>query len=80
MKCPYCGEKGAKVLPNMVSPDRLIHSAMRCPNPECTAYDAITFGYHEKMGNQQKDDYRKILRALRGESDFDLIAIKRAKA
>ena len=79
MKCPYCGEKGAKVLPDMISPERLIHSAIRCRNPECTAYDPITFGYHQKMRDEQKDDYQKVVRAVRGESDFDLLMIKRPK-
>lgn len=74
MKCPYCGEKGAKVLPNIVGPEQLIHSALNCRNPECTAYDSITHGDHPRMSAEAKDTFRKITDAVRKESDFDLIS------
>lgn len=79
MKCPYCGKKGAKVLPAMIGPDRLIHTAISCQTPECTAYDAITHGYHQDMPAEAKDLYERMLRAVRDESDFDPLMIKRAK-
>lgn len=75
MKCPYCGEKGARVLPNMVCSERLIHSALNCRNPECTAYDPITHGGHPKMTAETKDVFQKVIDAMRNESDFDLLSI-----
>ena len=80
MKCPYCGEKGAKVKPNAVCPERLIHAALDCRNPECTAYDPITHGYHRKMLAGKKEEFQRILRAVRNESYFDLIAIHSRRA
>ena len=79
MKCPYCGEKGAKVLPNMVCPERSIHSALNCRNPECTAYDAITHGIHPKMLAETRVVFHKAARAVHSESDFDLITINYPK-
>ena len=76
MKCPYCGEKGAKVLPGMIGPERLIHTAISCRTPACTAYDPITYGYHHDMLVEAKDLFRKVLRAVHHESDFDLITIQ----
>jgi hypothetical protein len=80
MKCPYCGEKGAKVLPNAVCPERLIHSAINCRNPECTAYDPITHGAHPKMLAETKAVLQTVLRAMRSESDFDLTYLKHLRA
>ena len=79
MKCPYCGEKGARVMPRMVCPERLIHSALNCRNPECTAYDPITHGSHPKMRAETREIFQKAARAVLGESDFDLISIKTLK-
>ena len=80
MKCPYRGVKGAKVKPNTVSTERLIHTALDCRNPECTAYDPITHGYHRKMLAGKKEEFKRILRAVRNESDFDPIAYHSRKA
>ena len=79
MKCPYCGEKGVKVLPNMVCPERPIHAALNCGNPECSAYDPIAHGYHDRMPAEKKDILQRVMRAIQEESDFDLIAFKQLK-
>ena len=79
MKCPYCGKKGAKVLPAMIGPERLIHTATSCCNPECTAYDPITHGYHQDMPAEAKELFEKMQRAVHDESDFDLIDIQHLK-
>ncbi len=73
MKCPYSGEKDARVIPAMVCPERLIHSAFNCRNPECTACDLLTCGFPPRMDAETKTAFGKVIRAVRDESGFDLI-------
>jgi hypothetical protein len=80
MKCPYCGEKGADVLPDAARPEWLIHSALNCRNPACTACDPITYGALPKMPAETKAVVQKVLRAMRSESDFDPTYLPHPKA
>ena len=49
MKCPYCGQKKAKVDVEEIRSGAMIHSAVHCSNPQCSTYDPSLFAYHPDL-------------------------------
>ena len=67
MKCPYCGKKGAKVDPSIIRKGALIHSAVDCTNPTCSACNAVAYGHHPQVLPEKHESYRKYLEAVSNE-------------
>ena len=67
MRCPYCRKKGAKILPGRIKPGGLIHSAIECKNPLCSAYNPIKYGFHPNMLPEKHAYFRKFLDAIGNE-------------
>lgn len=70
IRCPFCRDNGARVDSEVLKSCRLIHSAVTCKNPDCIAYDPITYGYHPNMSPENHRLFKKLKQILINESDF----------